>query len=204
MNVNSCDAFIKSIELVAMGETVFPPAFLSFALDSKTDLGRKATQPDESERAVFVTTEDTVASQLSPREKSILRCLIEGDSNKSIARKIDIAEATVKVHVKAILRKVRVQNRTQAAIWATNHGALAVSQNSSAPALKPDTDRPMPTAIDVISNVKRLEAPGSRELINGQGNHVGVPRIASFEETIRSFYVRRSEALLRKNLSRGT
>jgi hypothetical protein len=62
----------------------------------------------------------------------------------------------------------------------------------------------MPTAIDVISNVKRLEAPGSRELINGQGNHVGVPRIASFEETIRSFYVRRSEALLRKNLSRGT
>jgi len=51
----------------------------------------------------------------------ILHCLIRGDSNKSIARKIDIAEATVKVHVKAILRKTRVQNRTQAAIWGMNH-----------------------------------------------------------------------------------
>ena len=52
-----------------------------------------------------------------------MHCLIEGDSNKSIARKIDIAEATVKVHVKAILRKIRVQNRTQAAIWAMNNGS---------------------------------------------------------------------------------
>jgi hypothetical protein len=73
---NSCDAFIKSIELVAMGETVFPPAFLSFALDIKSDYGRKATLPDENERAFFVTTEDTVAPRLSPREKSILGCLV--------------------------------------------------------------------------------------------------------------------------------
>jgi two-component system nitrate/nitrite response regulator NarL len=44
---------------------------------------------------------------------------MEGESNKVIARKLDIAEATIKVHVKSILRKVRVQNRTQAALWAT-------------------------------------------------------------------------------------
>ena len=135
--------------------------------------------PDENERAIFVTTEDTIAPQLSPREKSILRCLVEGDSNKSIARKIDIAEATVKVHVKAILRKIRVQNRTQAAIWAMNHGALARAELSNAPPSGLDIDRRMPKAIDVISNVKQIEAPGSRELINGQANHVGVPRIAS-------------------------
>ena len=179
VNVNSCDAFIKSIELVAMGETVFPPAFLSFALDTKSDHGSKAAPPDENERAIFVTTEDTIAPQLSPREKSILRCLIEGDSNKGIARKIDIADATVKVHVKAILRKIRVQNRTQAAIWALNHGTLAVAQKRSAPPSGLDTNRPMPKAIDVISNVKRLETSGSRELMNGQGNHVAVPRTAS-------------------------
>ncbi len=178
VNVNSCDAFIKSIELVAMGETVFPPAFLSFALDSKSDPGSKATQPDENERAIFVTTEDTVAPQLSPREKSILRCLIEGDSNKSIARKIDIAEATVTVHVRGILRKIRVQNRTQAAIWAMNHGALAPAEQSNAPPSGRDIDQRMPKAIDVISNVKQIEAPGSRELISGQGHHVGVLRIA--------------------------
>jgi len=123
----SCDAFIRSIELMAMGGTVFPPAFLSFALDIKSDRGTKAPLPDENERASFVATEDTVAQQLSPREKSVLRCMIEGDSNKSIAQKIGIADATVKVHVKAILRKLQVQNRTQAAIWAKNHGELALA-----------------------------------------------------------------------------
>jgi two-component system nitrate/nitrite response regulator NarL len=46
---------------------------------------------------------------------------MEGESNKVIARKLGIAEATIKVHVKTILRKVRVQNRTQAALWATAH-----------------------------------------------------------------------------------
>ena len=60
---------------------------------------------------------DQTASQLSPREKLILGCLVEGDSNKSIAKKIDIAEATVKVHLQAILQKIHVHNRAQAAIW---------------------------------------------------------------------------------------
>ena len=68
-------------------------------------------------KAIFVTPEDALAPQLSSREKSVLRCLIKGNSNKCIARKMDIAEGTVKVHVKAILRKIRVHNRTQAAIW---------------------------------------------------------------------------------------
>jgi two-component system nitrate/nitrite response regulator NarL len=54
--------------------------------------------------------------------------LIAGNSNKLIARKINITEATVKVHVKAILRKVRVQNRTQAVVWAMNNGSF-VSMN---------------------------------------------------------------------------
>jgi two-component system nitrate/nitrite response regulator NarL len=145
VNVNCCDAFIKSIELVAMGETVFPPAFLSFALDTKSDRGSKAALPHEDERS-----QDTVAPQLSPREKSILRYLVDGDSNKIIARKIDIAEATVKVHVKAILRKIRVQNRTQAAIWAMNHGALAHAELSDAPPSGLDIDRQMPKPINLI------------------------------------------------------
>jgi len=70
-NVDSCDTFIKSIELVAMGETVFPPAFLSFALVTKSDHTSKTALPDEIERASFVATEDTVAQELSPREKSV-------------------------------------------------------------------------------------------------------------------------------------
>jgi two-component system nitrate/nitrite response regulator NarL len=59
---------------------------------------------------------------LSEREIETLRCLIMGYPNKVIAYRLDISEATVKVHVKAILRKLGVQNRTQAAIWAVNNG----------------------------------------------------------------------------------
>jgi two-component system nitrate/nitrite response regulator NarL len=46
---------------------------------------------------------------------------MQGSPNKIIARKLDVAEATVKVHVKAILRKTGAANRTQAAVWATEH-----------------------------------------------------------------------------------
>ncbi len=62
-----------------------------------------------------------VSRNLSRREMSILRTLTEGASNKIIARKLVITESTVKVHMKAILRKLRLQNRTQAAIWARTH-----------------------------------------------------------------------------------
>jgi two-component system, NarL family, nitrate/nitrite response regulator NarL len=58
------------------------------------------------------------ATRFSAREQCVLRGLIEGNSNKTIARRYKISDATVKVHVKAILRKIRVKNRTQAAIWA--------------------------------------------------------------------------------------
>jgi two-component system, NarL family, nitrate/nitrite response regulator NarL len=64
-------------------------------------------------------------ARLSPREQGILRCLAEGGSNKVIARKMNISDATVKVHVKAILRKIGVSNRTQAAIWILNNGPAA-------------------------------------------------------------------------------
>jgi two-component system nitrate/nitrite response regulator NarL len=50
---------------------------------------------------------------------------MQGAPNKVIARKLDVAEATVKVHIKAILRKIRVANRTQAAMWAVNHFSAA-------------------------------------------------------------------------------
>jgi two-component system, NarL family, nitrate/nitrite response regulator NarL len=59
--------------------------------------------------------------RLSDREYVILMHLTHGSSNKHIARELNIAEATVKVHVKSLLRKIRVNNRTQAAMWAINH-----------------------------------------------------------------------------------
>jgi two-component system nitrate/nitrite response regulator NarL len=60
-------------------------------------------------------------NKLSDREAQILRCLTQGASNKLIARELGVAEATVKVHIKAILRKVKAVNRTQAAMWAAGY-----------------------------------------------------------------------------------
>jgi len=62
------------------------------------------------------------APGLSQREEQILKALVQGQSNKVIARACAVTEATVKVHVKSILRKIQVANRTQAAIWALQHG----------------------------------------------------------------------------------
>ncbi len=169
-DVMACDVFIKSIELVMMGETIFPPAFLSFVLDPERDRLGQAAPRDENNQAMLVRTENTFAPQLSTREKSILRRLIEGDSNKCIARKIDIAEATVKVHVKAILRKIRVQNRTQAAIWAMSNGSRLA--NNSSPLSASDVSKRLPNAVEVISEIKQIGASVPLGAIGHDANHV--------------------------------
>jgi two-component system nitrate/nitrite response regulator NarL len=59
---------------------------------------------------------------LSPREREILLLIARGDSNKLIARELDIAETTVKIHVQHILRKLGLSSRVQAAVFATSRG----------------------------------------------------------------------------------
>lgn len=59
---------------------------------------------------------------LSQREEEILKGVVRGHSNKMIARTCGVTDATIKVHMKSILRKIRVANRTQAAIWALEQG----------------------------------------------------------------------------------
>ncbi|MBV1731532.1 MAG: response regulator [Hydrogenophaga sp.] len=59
---------------------------------------------------------------LSPREREILLLIARGDSNKLIARSLDIAETTVKIHVQHILRKLGLSSRVQAAVYATSRG----------------------------------------------------------------------------------
>ncbi|MFM2112822.1 MAG: hypothetical protein RLZZ271_1482 [Pseudomonadota bacterium] len=59
---------------------------------------------------------------LSPRELEILKLIARGDSNKLIARELDIAETTVKIHVQHILRKLNLGNRVHAAVFASARG----------------------------------------------------------------------------------
>lgn len=83
--------------------------------------------------------------KLSDREAQILDGLVRGHANKVIARTCDIAEATVKVHMKSILRKIHVGNRTQAAIWALENG-FACESPRSASGLQPAPIDPSPAA----------------------------------------------------------
>ena len=117
-----------------LGETILPPELLSFIGDADD---HHEHPPTALNRILNGDASPPIGidavPRLSPREKCILRCVVEGDSNKAIARKISIAEATVKVHVKAILRKVRLNNRTQAAIWAINNSSLIWSADADSP-----------------------------------------------------------------------
>ena len=74
----SSDALVKSIELVMMGETVFPPELLSFVLEPEPNHLLEASLRDANQ-ATPVMAEDEIAPQLSPREQSILRCLVKGE-----------------------------------------------------------------------------------------------------------------------------
>jgi two-component system, NarL family, nitrate/nitrite response regulator NarL len=103
----SPEALIQSLQLVMLGEKVFPTNLAAMLLDMT------APSPLNSVRG------------LSPREQEILQALVTGASNKMIANKLGITEATVKVHLKTLLRKIDVHNRTQAAIWAMNNGFTA-------------------------------------------------------------------------------
>jgi len=134
-----CEALIKYLDLVMLGEVVFPSAAFLTAIST---LGMEAdVQKDASAirvPAVRATQaaadgQDSPIRTLSSREAEILHCLMQGSPNKVIARKLDVAEATVKVHIKAILRKIRVANRTQAAMWAVNHLSPDQMDGSRAP-----------------------------------------------------------------------
>ena len=124
VKVTTCSAFIKSLELVMLGETIVPTEILPFILAHKDEAIDLAVEADAEVVPTVPIAQPSGSRSLSSQEKRILRYLVDGSSNKVIARKIDIAEATVKVHVKAILRKIRVQNRTQAAVWAINNSSL--------------------------------------------------------------------------------
>lgn len=107
----SYETLVESLKLVLLNEKVFPSS-LSIIIETFLAKSELVTTPTLSESLMA----------LSNRELDILQCLIDGDSNKRIAIRLNIAEATVKVHVKSVLRKTRVTNRTQAAIFALSKG----------------------------------------------------------------------------------
>ncbi len=104
----SIEAFRRCLVLLASGRSVLRPATAGPALDYVAARSQTAAG-------------DPVL-RFTRREVSVLRHLADGASNKLIARHLGISEATVKVKVRTLLRKINVNNRTQAATWAIRNG----------------------------------------------------------------------------------
>ena len=105
-NINA-DFLLDSIRKAFDGDNVFSP-------EMTTRLVQSLISP-ASPRA------DHLLSTLTPREMEILGYLAAGHSNKVIARHLELAESTIKVHVQNILRKLNLSSRVQAAVYAVQH-----------------------------------------------------------------------------------
>jgi two-component system, NarL family, nitrate/nitrite response regulator NarL len=127
-NLNSRDALIKVLELVFLDQRVFVFA-KSIATTPEKDVD--VADPPRGSQSDKPSRLGMNGHNLSPRERQVLGCLAQGNSNKVIARLHNLSEATVKAHLKAILRKIKVHNRTQAAIWAIQNGFQNYFQNTA-------------------------------------------------------------------------
>jgi two-component system, NarL family, nitrate/nitrite response regulator NarL len=112
-DVVSRDILLKTMELTRLNQRVF-------VWPAAATVDHQVVEPLLTAESSGPMINDW--TQLSPRERQVAICLAQGNSNKVIARLCNISEATVKAHLKAILRKTRLQNRTQAAVWAIQHG----------------------------------------------------------------------------------
>ncbi|WP_415885860.1 two-component system response regulator NarL [Providencia rettgeri] len=96
------EELIVALKEAASGKLVVSPTLASVLAESLRD---------------NTTQDDNNITSLTPREADILELISQGLSNKMIARKLDIAESTVKVHVKHLLKKLNLKSRVEAAVW---------------------------------------------------------------------------------------
>lgn len=122
---------IKLIRRVARGEYLINENVLSrpFVATRVLDQFRELSQMEQSTEGVF--------SPLTPREVEILDCVAQGNSNKEIARILSISDQTVKNHITSILRKLAVNDRTQAVIYALRHGWIKLDEEEETDAVSP-------------------------------------------------------------------
>jgi two-component system nitrate/nitrite response regulator NarL len=142
----SCEMLHRSLDLVLFDHRLFPAEIMSLISDNAlsrlplhatpvgrailTETGSFLAQAHDSSTAAGIAPQP--GPVLSRREHQIIDCLVCGLPNKRIARKLNITEATVKVYVKGLLRKIKVSNRTQVAIWALQQQQLPESERSYA------------------------------------------------------------------------
>ena len=105
------DDLVVALRDIISGKTVVAP-----------DLAPVLARAVQSDGKVKEEEKEDPFAVLTPREFEILTLLAEGQSNKVIARNLGISDGTVKLHVKAILRKLNISSRITAAVMAVEHG----------------------------------------------------------------------------------
>lgn len=120
------EELVALVRRVGKGEYLINENVLSrpFVATRVLDEFRELSQIDQNMGTVF--------SPLTPREVEILDCVARGNSNKEIARLLSISDQTVKNHMTSILRKLAVNDRTQAVIYALRHGWIKISDQPEA------------------------------------------------------------------------
>lgn len=104
------DALAAAIRRAAAGEAVIDPAMTAkLVAQFRAQPQAAASTPAERDK-------------LTAREREIVQCLAKGESNKEIARHLDVAESTVKIHVQNILKKLNLNSRVQVAVYAVENG----------------------------------------------------------------------------------
>lgn len=106
------DFLLRSIRAAYNGDSVISPQMM-------TKFVNRLSEPSEAARTR--QAQGTDPTVLTRRERQTLAWLARGVSNKEIARALNLAESTVKVHVQSILRKLNLSSRVQAAIYAIEH-----------------------------------------------------------------------------------
>jgi len=107
------EVLIQALRLVLARGVYLPPAVLD-------------TAPAPAATAPQATAGEAALPGLTPRQMDVLRCVIQGKSNKSIARELDVSEGTVKAHLSSVLRAFGARNRTEAVYAAAKLGLRLV------------------------------------------------------------------------------
>jgi two-component system nitrate/nitrite response regulator NarL len=110
------ETLVSAIRTAAHGESVISPQMMNKLL---TGVRAESTTEPAPDAPVAPPGE---IEKLTPREREILACIARGQSNKEIARELEVAESTVKIHVQNMLRKLGLSSRVQAAVYAVENG----------------------------------------------------------------------------------
>ena len=111
---SSPEQLLDAICTVNRGESALPP---SIARKLMQEVRRSSNLP-------------LSADPLTPREIEVLKCLAQGSTNREIAQQLNVSVRTVTTHVRNILDKLHLANRTQAALYAVEHGIIQDAQEN--------------------------------------------------------------------------